>query len=536
MAAVRDVVIIGAGHNGLVTAFYLARKGLRPLLLERREVVGGAAITSEIHPGFRCPTLSHAAGPLLSSVVSDMRLLHHGLRMVRPEAQLFVPGPDGRALVLWRDAARSTESIIAFSKEDSRRYPDYLAALGRIGTALSGLLEQTPPDLDSPSAADLWRMLRSGSRLRRLEKKDFYRTLRWAPMAVADVAAEWFETERLRAAVAARGVFGTFQGPWSAGTGALLLMRAAAGDTATAGGTEFPAGGMGALTQAMAAAALEAGAEIRVGARVAQIEVKDGATTGVVLESGEVIPAKVVVSNADPRRTFLDLLDPAHLDPSVIARARNYRSDGATLKVNLALDRLPTFAALPRSGSGAADGNAALSGRIHIGPEVDHLERAFDDAKYGGMSRKPWMEVTIPSLADPTLAPPGKQVMSIYAQYFPRRLKTGDWKTRREEAGDLIVRSLAEHAPDLPGLVLARQVITPLDLEETYALTGGHIFHGEMSLDQLFATRPFLGCARYRAPIKGLYLCGAGTHPGGGVTGSPGRNAAREILKDLRSR
>jgi phytoene dehydrogenase-like protein len=353
-----------------------------------------------------------------------------------------------------------------------------------------------------------------------------FRVLRWGPMAVADLVSEFFETELLRATIAARGVFGAFLGPWSAGSGTVLLLRAAS-DPHPAGSACFVRGGMGMLTSAMAAAAKAAGAEIRTSAEVAQVLVKDGAATGVVLSSGEEIAAKHVVSGADPRRTFLKLLDPAHLAPDFLVKMQHYRSPGIVAKVNLALDGLPKFRALQVA-------NGALSGRIHIGPEIDYLERAFDDSKYGNFSRAPYLDVTIPSISDPTLAPSDKHVMSVHVQFAPYRLKEGTWPEQRNALGNAVIKTLAEYAPDLPSLVLARQVITPLDLEETYGFTGGHIFHGELALDQLFTMRPLIGWARYRTPIRSLYLCGSGTHPGNGLTGLSGANAAKEILKEIR--
>jgi phytoene dehydrogenase-like protein len=534
VAAGRDVVIIGAGHNGLVTAFYLARAGLKPLVLERRPVTGGAAITDEIHPGFRCPTLAHASGPIRPDIAGDMRLDRHGLEMIHPEPRIFAPAPDGRSLVLYSDAARSAAEIGRHSARDAGKYAEFQAVLGRIGGVLGQVLSITPPSIDRPTAGDLWNLLITGKGLRGLGRKDMFTLFRWGPMAVADLVAEFFETEILRAAIAARGIFGASLGPWSAGSGALLLLRAA-GDSHPAGTASFPKGGMGSLTRAMAEAARQAGAEIRTGAGVAGIGARNGSAAGVVLEGGEEIAARAVVSSADPRRTLLGLVDPVHLDPDFVVKMRNYRCAGTAAKVNLALSGLPAFTALKGTASPAAGGGAAiLSGRIHIGPEIDYLERAFDDAKYGDFSRRPYLDVTIPSILDPALAPSGRHVMSAYAQFAPYRLKNGDWNGRREELGDAVVRTLSEHAPDLPGLILHRQVITPLDLEETYSLTGGHIFHGELALDQLFTMRPILDWARYRAPLKGLYLCGSGTHPGSGLTGASGANAAREILKDLR--
>jgi phytoene dehydrogenase-like protein len=527
------VVIIGAGHNGLVAACYLARAGLRPLVLERRASVGGAAVTEEFYKGFRSSTLSHATGPLLPSIMRELELARHGLETIRPEVQVFAPDPDGVAVCLYDDPARTARELERVSPHDAASYAEFHRSFAQIGRVLNPLLSLTPPSIDQPSVADLWSLGKTGREFRGLKKKDAYRLLRWGPMAVADLVAEWFESELLRAVVAARGVFGAFAGPWSAGTSAALLLQAAMGGQAF-GPAAFVRGGMGALTQALHAAATAAGAEIRTGADVAEIRVKDGRATAVLLADGEEIAARAVVSNADPRQTFLRLLDPTELDPDFLNKIRNYRAQGAAAKLNLALDGLPSFKGLKKAESHAA--SAELQGRIHIGPSIDYLERAFDDAKYGDYSLHPYMDITIPSLTDPRLAPEGSHVMSVYVQFAPYKLKEGDWTSRREEFADRVLKVLSDYAPDLPERVLYRQVITPLDLERDYGLTGGHIFHGEMALDQLFTFRPLIGWARYRTPIEGLYLCGAGTHPGGGVTGAPGANASREILKDLKGK
>ncbi len=522
----RDIVIIGGGHNGLVTAFYLAKAGFKPLVLERRAQVGGAAITDEFHPGFRCSTLSHSAGPIRPDIVRDMQLEKHGLRFITPETCITALSPDGRALSLYQDEGKSAQSIAAFSQKDAAKYPEFEKSLGKISKVIADALATTPPDIDHPSRGDLWSMLQTGRALRNLGKRDMYRVLRWGPMAVADLVAEYFETELLRAVIAARGIFGTFLGPWSAGSALQLLIRAA-GDAHPAGSAFFAAGGMGALTQAMASSAQAAGVEIRTAAEVIEIRVKDGRATGVFLGTGEEISAKAVVSNADPKHTLLKLTDSTHLSPDFVQKLQHYRGNGTVAKVNLALSSLPDFAALKNGETGA------LRGRIHIGFEIDYLERAFDESKYGNFSRAPYLEATIPSLTDPTLAPDGKHVMSIYMQYAPYKLK-GNWEDQRKALGQTVVQTLAQYSPDLPEKILTHQIITPLDLEEVYGLTGGQIFHGDLALDQFFTMRPLLDWARYKTPIENLYLCGSGTHPGAGLTGGSGANAAREILKQLK--
>jgi phytoene dehydrogenase-like protein len=526
MADKRDIVIIGGGHNGLVTAFYLARAGFKPLVLERSAQVGGAAITDEFHTGFRCSTLAHTAGPIRPEIVRDMQLEKHGLRLITPTTCVTALTPEGRALTLYQDAEQSSQEISAFSQKDAAKYPEFQQSLRKISKVIAEALGTTPPDIDHPSSGDLWSMLKTGRAIRNLGKKDMFRLLRWGPMAVADLAAEYFETELLRAVVAARGVFGTFLGPWSAGSTLVLLIRAAA-DAHPVGSASFAAGGMGAVTQAMASAAKAAGAEIRTGAEVIEIHVRDGAATGVLLATGEEIQARAVISNADPKRTLLKLTDPTHLSPDFVQKLQHYRGNGTVAKVNLALSGLPQFTALKNGDT------AALKGRIHIGNEIDYLERAFDESKYGNFSRQPYLEATIPSLTDPTLAPEGKHVMSIYMQYAPYKLK-GDWEQQRKALGQTVVQTLAQYTPNLPELILTHQIITPKDLEDKYGLTGGQIFHGDLALDQFFTMRPLLDWARYRTPIQNLYLCGSGTHPGTGLTGGSGANAAREILKELK--
>ena len=524
-----SIIVIGAGHNALIAAFYLAKAGHTPIVLERQGTVGGAAITEALAPGYRGPTLAHAFGPLAAAVVRDMQLERRGVTFVQPDPRLVALTLDGRALIFERDDGKTAEAIRAFSAADAAKYSEFCAVLRTLGAFLANLVEMTPPSIDRPSTGEIWELLKTGRRFRSLGKRNAYRLLRWGPMAVADLVGEWFETDVLQAAIAARGIFGTTMGPWSAGTGTVLLLNASA-DPSPGGSSVTAAGGPGAVTRALADAAREAGAEIRTGADVARILVRDGAVTGVALADGSELAARAVVSGADPKRTFLKLMDPVDLEPGFIARIRNYRSSGTAAKVNLALGALPSFRGL--------DGGAAtqIRGRIHIGPGIDYLERAFDASKYGGMSTSPYLDVTIPTLADPSLAPSGRHVMSVYMQYAPYALRGKTWDAERDALGDIVLRTLEEYAPGITTLVEHRQVITPLDLERTYGLTGGHILHGEPALDQLFTMRPTLGWAQYRTPIDGLYLCGSGTHPGTGLTGMSGRNAAREITRSLKKK
>jgi len=523
------VVLIGGGHNALITAFYLAKGGFNPLVLERREMVGGGAITEEFHPGFRASTLAHTLGPLRADVARDLQLDNFDCEILYPDPRVFAPTPDGKALLFYNDVAKTAAEIARISAKDSAKYAQFALSLEKTAGFFTKLTSITPPAIDKPTPEDLWSLLKTGRSVRSLGKTGIFDLLRWGPMAVADFVAEFFETELLRAVIAARGIFGAALGPWSAGSTAVLLLRAAA-DAHPVGSAAFPCGGLGSFTHALAESAKQAGAEIRTDAEVQHIRIKDGAVTGIVLADGEEIAVEAVVSSVDPKRTFFHLVDPAHLDPTFANRMKNFRANGTVAKVNLALGSLPIFTALD-----ATEGFLkALSGRIHIGPEIDYLERAFDASKYGEFSKAPWLDVTIPTILDPSLAPDGKHVLSACVQFAPFKLKEGNWDSRRHDLGNTVVKTLAAYAPNLPNLIEYMQVITPLDLERSYGFTGGHIFHGELALDQLFTMRPVLDWARYKTPIRGLFLCGSGTHPGNGLTGASGANAAREIIRDLR--
>jgi phytoene dehydrogenase-like protein len=526
VSADRTVLVVGAGHNGLVAAWYLARAGYRTTVLEARATVGGIATTEEIHPGFHGPTLAHGFGPVPGFLIRDLDLAKHGLALRTPPVRLAALHPERPAILLHEDPKQAAASIRGVSAKDADRFPELVETMKRLGAVLAPVLRATPPDIDRPAVSDLWDLLKVGKGFRALAKKDAYRLLRWGPMAVADLAAEWFESERMRAVVAARGIHGTLSGPWSAGSSLQVLLQAAFDGHALAPAT-IAIGGPGAFSGALASAATAAGVRIRTGSEVARISVKDGRAAGVVLESGEEIAARAVVSSADPKRTFLRLVDPTDLDPDFLWRIGNYRSVGSVAKVNLALSSLPKF----RGVNGTKD---ALGGRIHIGPDIDYLERAFDAAKYGELSPAPYLDLSIPSVLDPALAPEGAHVVSVHAQFAPYRLRTGDWNGLRGTLYEEVMGTLEAHAPGIRSLVVGRQILTPQDLEDGYGLTGGHFLHGEPTLDQLFTMRPLLGWARYRSPISGLFLCGAGTHPGGGVTGLPGANAGREIVKALR--
>ncbi len=527
-------VIIGAGHNGLVAAFYLAKAGYRPIVLERREQVGGAAVTSEIHPGFRVPTLAHTFGPLRPDVAADLRLVRRGLEVIAPAVTSFSPREDGRALLLSRDPMHTARHLARFSSRDAAQFPAFHRAVAQGASLLADLAREVPPSLDRPGASELWHLLKTGRRFRGLGRTDAYRLLRMAPMPVADLTEDWFETDILRAAIATRGVLGTNLGPRSAGTVATLLLDAAH-DPAAPGAPSFVRGGMGRLTEVLASAAAEAGAEIRTGVDVTRIEVDDTGVRGVLLSSAEQIATNLVISNADPKRTLLGMVDPVRLEPGFLLRVRNIRARGTMAKVNLALAGLPSFTAVRDLPQDVAPPQA-LAGRILIAPGIDYLEQAFDVSKYGGTPVRPLLECVIPTMTDPALAPAGRHVMSVYVQYAPFDLRGGDWNSAREGLQQTVIDMLTEHAPGLPSLVLAAQTITPADLEAAYGFTGGHIHHGELALDQLYVMRPLLGWAQHRTPIAGLYLCGAGTHPGGGISGANGANAARVVIRDRAGR
>ncbi|MEO8229758.1 MAG: NAD(P)/FAD-dependent oxidoreductase [Chloroflexota bacterium] len=529
-----DAIVIGAGHNGLVAAAYLARAGVRVLVVERRDRVGGIADTIEIGPGARVPAVAHTVGRLRPSVVRDLGLRAHGLSLIGPKVRVFAPQPDGRAITLWSDAATTAEGLRAWSDHDAERYVGFDRLVRSIGRFLAELNASTPPDVKSPGIADALAGLRLGRSFRGLGRHDSRSVLRVLPMAIADFVAEAFETDALQGVLATRGIQNTAMGPWSAGSAAVFLNDSAGNDGGTAGQTVYARGGPGALSAALAAAVRAAGGVIRTGMDVVAIATADGRATGVVLASGEEIGARIVVAGADPKHVLTNLLDPVVVGPGMRWRAANIRTPGTVAKVNLALARLPRFAA---AGEGAA-AEERLRGRIVIAPGIDYVERAFDAAKYGRPSEAPYVEATIPSLIDPSLvegASAGTHVMSIHLQYAPYALREGSWDTRRDELGDLAIRTLEPYAPGLAELITARQVLTPLDLERDYGLTGGHPYHAEPALDSFFAWRPLFGHARYRLPVDGVYLAGSGAHPGGGITGQPGQNAAREILADRRS-
>jgi phytoene dehydrogenase-like protein len=520
-----DTLIIGAGHNGLVTAAYLAKAGRRVLVLERRETLGGAAATEEVFPGFKFNTGAHDAGLFRQQIIDELDLQKHGLEFIESPVAVFAPQPDGASLTLWRDQSKNLAEIAKFSRADAEKFPAFMRLVSKLTEVLNSIMLLTPP---SPAAAgqnsfeELLAWAKAGLKLKRAGKHEMMEFLRVLPMTVTEFLNEWFESEALKAVLGSAGVTGSMQGPQASGTAFVMLYHHLGAANGGFRSSRFVKGGIGQLSAALANTARKFGAEIRTGAEVAHIKLKDDKAAGVVLKSGEEISARAVISNADPRRTFFHLLGAPNLGPTFVRRVRNIRYRGTTAKVNLALNDLPRF----------KDKEAPLSGHVIICPTLEYLERAYDDAKYGRYSQHPYLDIVIPSVLDASLAPAGQHVMSITMQYAPYQLREGDWDEQREKLGDHLINTLAAYAPNIKDIILHRQVITPRDWERDYGLTEGGEFHGQMGLDQMLFMRPAAGYGKYRTPIENLYLCGAGTHPGGGVTGAPGHNAAREILKD----
>jgi phytoene dehydrogenase-like protein len=524
-----DVIVIGGGLNGLVAAAVLAKHKLATLLLERRPTVGGAAVSSELAPGFHVPRLSHGVGPLRQDVVRALGLDRTpGLGFITPDPALTSLGADRQTIAFHPDPILTAAAINSVSSHDAGRWREFIDATHRISRVVASIARHPAPSIESDTMRQRWRLVQAGRRLRGLGRQEMARLARWIAMPVNDLLDEWFENDLLKAAIAARAVFGHFAGPYSPGTGAMWLQRLI-DDRAPVGSGTTVRGGPGALCAAVRAIFEQAGGQVRTQAPVARVTTKGGRVTGVALANGDEISARVVVSAVDPRQTFLALVEPEELTPTFLDRARHYRARGVTAKMNLALAALPDFVAL--SGD-----PIALRGRLLVAPGVDYLERAFDAAKYGDFSPRPWLEVSIPSAIDSSLAPEGQHVMSIYVQFAPRQLRNVDWKERREPLYRAVMETLEPHVPALKSLIVGAEVITPEDLEQIWGLSGGHIFHGEATLDQSWVARPFLGWAQYRTPLEGLYLASAGTHPGGGLTGASGLLAAQTVVRAIRTR
>ena len=523
MPAPYDSIVIGGGHNGLVCAAYLARAGKRVVVLERRERVGGAAMSEQIFPGFTFSVFSYVVSLLRPEIIRDLDLPRHGLHVLPLESTL-TPLPNGGYLAQWNDHDQNRRELARHSARDAEAYDEFGRLMHLMARGVKPILGMLPPDPASLAPADLAGMFRLGKYFRGLGPERFHTLHKLLTMSAADYLDEWFETEALKGTKSASGIIGTMLGPRSPGTAYVLLHHYMGELDGVFRAWGFAKGGNGSVSAAIAAAARAAGAEIRTEAPVAHVLVANGRATGVALAGGEEIRAGLVISNADPRRTFFDLVGEKHLPAEFADGIRRFRFRGASAKVNLALGELPDFTCLPGRG-------AHHRGAISISPSVDYLERAYDEAKYGEFSRRPYMDIVIPSMIDPGMAPPGKHVMSIFAQYAPHDLKGGWTDARREAFGDAVVDTLAEYAPNLKGAILHRQVVTPADIERVVGISEGNIFHGELSLQQMFFLRPVPEWAKYRTPIDGLWQCGSGTHPGGGVMGAPGRLAAAAILR-----
>ena len=519
-----DAIVIGGGHNGLVNAAYLAKAGKKVLVLERRPVLGGASVTEEIFPGFKFTVFSYVVSLFRPEIIRDLDLTRHGL-MILPLESTLTPLPDGRYLYRGPDHYATYREVSKFSPRDADAYEDYSRSMYFMAKAVKYILSAVPPNPTSLNPGDLRGLLDMARHFLKLDDEQFYTLVRLMTMSSADFLQRWFESEPLLGTLSASGIIGTFLGPRSPGTAYVLLHHYMGEIDGNFRAWGFAKGGTGGIANAIAEAARSLGVEIRTEATAGQVIVKDGKATGVSLENGEEIYAKVVVSSLDPRGTFLKLVDPAYLPEEAISAVKKYVYRGSSGKVNLALDALPELKCLPGVG-------AHLRGAISISPSIDYIERAYDQAKYGEFSQRPYIDMIIPSMIDPDMAPPGKHVMSCFVQYAPYELSEGTWDEKREAFGDAVVDTLSEFIPNLKNIILHRQVLTPLDIERTTGLSQGNIFQGELSLSQLYFLRPGPGLAKYRTPLRGYYQCGSGTHPGGGITGAPGRLAALEILKD----
>jgi phytoene dehydrogenase-like protein len=528
-----DAIIIGGGHNGLVSAAYLARAGLKTLVLEQRHVLGGAAVTEEIFPGFRFSIFSYVVSLLRPEIIRDLQLPKHGLDIL-PLDGTFTPlrkgeGPAaGGGDYLWRvnDHGRTIRELRRWSALDAEAYEEYGQLMVEMARFIKPILAMTPPDPTSLDPRPLLPLAGLARRFQQLPERQQAVFVQLMTMSASDFLDQWFETNPLKATMAASGIIGTYQGVKSPGTAYVLLHHYMGEIDGAFRAWGIPKGGTGGVSNAIGNAALALGAEIRTEARVARILVADGRAAGVVLESGEEIRATSILSSLDSRRTFIDLLESGTLDPTFEEEVRRFKFRGSSGKVNLAVDRLPEFTCLPQEGE-------HLRGAMSFSPSIDEMETAYDDAKYGRFSRRPYIDMIIPTLVDPTMAPPGKHVISCFVQYAPYKLATeiGTWDDQREAFGDAVIDRIAEFAPNIRDIILHRDVQTPLDIERTTGLSEGNIFQGELSLEQLFFNRPVPGYARFRTPVRDLWLCGSATHPGGGIMGANGRIAALEVLR-----
>jgi phytoene dehydrogenase-like protein len=521
MATSYDVIVIGGGHNGLVNAAYLARAGKKVLVLERRHILGGAACTEEVFPGFKFSVCSYVVSLLRPEIIRDLDLPRHGLEIL-PLDGTFTPMPGGDYLWRVNDHGKTHREIARHSRVDAEAYDEFGKAMQAMCRFVKPILSMVPPDPNTLNPRELMKLLFIGRRFQGMSSYDKYNQVQLMTMSAIDFLDQWFETDVLKATMSASGIIGTFLGVRSPGTAYVLLHHYMGEIDGAFRAWGFARGGTGAISNAIAEAAREAGVEIRTQSAIAKIIVKDGNAKGVVLANGDEIYAETISSSVDPRLTFNKFIEADQLPADFLEDINRFKYRGSSGKVNMALDALPNFKAIPGPG-------AHLRGAISISPSVEYMERAYDDAKYGNFSRR----MVIPSLTDPSVAPPGKHVLSCFVQYAPYKLRPGlNWDDQKEAFGDTVVNTIAEYAPNIKNIILHRQVITPLDLEREWGLSEGNIFQGELSLEQLFFLRPAPGYARFRTPIQNLYMCGSATHPGGGIMGAPGRLAALEILKD----
>jgi phytoene dehydrogenase-like protein len=519
-----DAVVVGAGHNGMICAAYLAKAGRKVLVVERRHQGGGATTTEEIYPGFKYSCCSYVVSLLRPWIIRDLELPKHGYEIL-PLEETFTPFDDGRYLLRDSDPERTKRAIAKFSKRDSEVYKQFGQKMAELGRLVKPMIDGLAPDPVSRNPFELMRLAKFAKHVRGQGEEWLIGNVKMMTMSAVDFLSEWFESEQLIAPMSVSGIIGTFLGVRSPGTAYVLLHHYMGEIDGSYRAWGLPKGGTGAIAEAIASSARALGVEIRLNAGVAQLKMTEGRTTGVVLENGDEIDARTVISGVDPHRTFLRLVGEKHLDEDFAKQIKRFKMRGSSGKVNLALDALPEFACLPGFGP-------HMRGDITIAPSIEFLERAYDDAKYGAFSKRPFMDIVIPSLTDPTVAPPGKHVMSIFVQYAPYNLKEGaaDWPNQREAFGDAVIDTLATYMPNIKDRILHRQVLTPWDLEQVYGLTEGNIFHGELSLEQLAFLRPVAGWSRYKTPIQDLWMCASGTHPGGGIMGAPGALCAKTML------
>ena len=522
-----DAVVVGGGHNGLTAAAYLARAGLCTLVLERRDIVGGCCVTEEIAPGCRVSTTSYIASMLRPEVISDLRLAEYGLRMVPCDPAIQVPFPDGHVVPWWADRERAQAEFKKISAKDAETFVKVDDRLKKLARYLQPFFMEPPPEIDTRSMRGWTDLFRAGKKFRGISNDEVSQLISFLTGSLGEFLDHNYESEKMKTMFLANNVYGKHGGPYQPGTAiGLLFHLLSGGEHELQGFYGHVMGGMGAITQALAASGRKLGAEIRTSTPVAQIDVRDGRARGVVLEDGTEIRARIVLSNADPKRTFLKMVAASQLPNEFLHAIRGIKMEGPCAKVNLVLDAEPRF-------TGTSPDATALERTFYtLVPSLAFAERCYDVAKFGEIPEALWVDCVVSSNADPSLAPAGKHILTCFVQYVPYHLRQGNWDENRELLGNLVIKKIAEYAPNVPNAIIARQVLTPLDLERTYGLTEGNIFHGDLRLEQLFFMRPVSGWSQYRTPIDGLYLCGAGAHPGGGVTGAPGHNAAHQVLRD----